>query len=71
MFERLNQNKNDENSNQYIVVLNLPKRIRDAPTNKPTSLDGVPFRIISEGYTALLKINLSLYTYAFRRPDRG
>ena len=71
VFEKLDQNKNDENSNKYIVVLNLPERIQDALTNKPTSLDGVPFRVISEGFTALLKIYSSHYTYAVRGPNHG
>ncbi|GIK05235.1 hypothetical protein Aspvir_009339 [Aspergillus viridinutans] len=54
VLERLNQN--DDAGNQYILVLNLPRAIRTHLDEDKNVLQGINFRLMFDGTTALIKI---------------
>jgi hypothetical protein len=54
VLEGLNQS--DDAGNQYILVLNMPRAIRSQLDENKNVLQGINFRLMFDGTTALIKI---------------
>lgn len=54
LLERLHQN--EEEGNQYILILNLPPSVRSQLAEERSTLPGINYRLMFDGTTALIKI---------------